>query len=217
MFRHWPGTVLVPVLACCHGAKSHCLNQCQQIIRKSFGQFQCSKCSRYLFLIWYKIINSSLQLHITGLNGLSYCVACGICILYRTISFYQNFSGMWWRIITNLAISASEKCSHIVYLLNVQIVIMSTMLNVSMQTEIMLYPVLCGTVCIVCKLYFHLTTLKTTRNFFQWSWNVSLIILFNFMKWTPKCSFHLKLMKAPTSHSMKWIQIFNFTQVHIML
>ena len=127
-------------------------------------------------------------------------------------NFYQNFPGMWWRIITNLAISASEKCSHIVYLLNVQIVIISTMLNVSMQTEIMLYPVLCGTVCIVCKLYFHLTTLKTTRNFFQWSWNVSLIILFNFMKWTPKCSFPLKLMKA-----MKWIQIFNFTQAHIML
>ena len=66
----------------------------------------------------------------------------------------------------------------------------------------MLYPVLCGTVCIVCKLYFHLTTLKTTRNFFQWSWNVSLIILFNFMKWTPKCSFPLKLMKAPTFNEM---------------
>ena len=44
---------------------------------------------------------------------------------------------------------------------------MSTMLNVSMETEIMLYPMLCGTVCIVCKLYFHLTTLKTTRNFFS--------------------------------------------------
>ena len=129
------------------------------------------------------------------------CLMFNPCFLVLHVpnvcNIYQNFPGMWWRIFTNLAISASEKCSHIVYLLNAQIVIMSTMLNVSMQTEIMLYPVLCGTVCIVCKLYFHLTTLKTTRNVFQWSWNVSLIILFNFMKWTPKCSFPLQLMKAP--------------------
>ena len=102
MFRHWPGTVLVPVLACCHQATSHCLNQYQQIIRKSFGQFQCSKCSRYLFLIWYKIINSSLQLHITGLNGLSYCVACGICILYRTTAIFID--KIWWYILFSLVV-----------------------------------------------------------------------------------------------------------------
>ena len=125
-------------------------------------------------------------------------LVCLYCTCQMSVISTKTFSGMWWRIITNLAISATEKCSHIVYLLNVQIVIMSIMLNVSMQTEIMLSPVLCGTVCIVCKLYFHLTTLKITRKFFQWSWKVSRIILFSFMKWTPRCSFHLKLMKAPT-------------------
>ena len=131
-------------------------------------------------------------------------------------TFYQRSLEMWWRITTNPAIIVFKKCSHIMYSLSVQIVNMFTMLNVSMQTEIILYPMLHGTVYIVCKLYCHLIMLKTARNFIQWSCNVFLIILVSFMKWRTRCSFHTKLMKVPTLHSLKWIQISSFTQAHIM-
>ena len=48
-----------------------------------------------------------------------------------------------------------KKMRHTVYSLSVQIVTMFTMLNVSMQTEMILYIMLHGTVYIVCRLYCH--------------------------------------------------------------
>ena len=126
-------------------------------------------------------------------------------------NFYWYFLRTWWRIITNLAISASEKYSHIVYLLSVQIVTMFAMLNEAMKTEITQYAVSCGTVCFVCKLYFHLTTLKTTR-IFSSDHGMCLWLSFS-ISW---CSFNLKLMKAKTPHWLEWIQISNFTQAHTL-
>ena len=66
----------------------------------------------------------------------------------------------------------------------------------------MLYPVLCGTVCIVCKLYFHLTTLKTARNFFS-DYGMCLWLSFS-ISWNEHQSIRSLWNQWKHQHPIQW-------------